>query len=122
MPSPALIAHGEIRFEAGAPGFEHAVLRVYLEDATEADAPARVVATEQTTGVSRAFGASETIPFAVHAEGPLDPSRSYYLRVHIDVRGTGSVGKGDFVTTQSYPISPSRLPAELRVLVRWVRP
>ena len=120
MPQP-LLARGEIDFEPGAPGFERAVVHAYLEDATEADAPARVVAEQHTAVGPRSAGSPATIPFALNGP-PLDGSRAHYVRVHVDVSGTGSVRKGDFVSTQSYSVRPSQLPVELRIRVRWVRP
>jgi hypothetical protein len=46
--------------------------------------------------------------------------RSYSVRVHIDVAGSGEVDKGDLITTQSYPVLTSGGGGEIRIEVRRV--
>lgn len=45
------------------------------------------------------------LPFTVEIPaGLIDDRRSYSVRVHIDMSGSGIVKVGDFVSTQTYPV------------------
>jgi hypothetical protein len=48
----------------------------------------------------------------------MDLRSRYTVRVHVDVTGTASVTRGDFVSTVSYPVSSDQ--DEMEVAVRRV--
>lgn len=72
---------------------------VEVLDVTLADAPS--IRKGKTT-VAATGGA----PIAYHVTvlAKIDPKHSYSVRAHVDVDGDGKVSKGDYVTTQSYPV------------------
>ena len=77
-----------------------------LEDVTVADAPAPVLATHRQEAVTLPER-GEFLPFELQMPADLDPRRTYNVRVHIDVSGTGTVTQGDYVTTRAYPVDPA---------------
>jgi putative lipoprotein len=98
---------------------EAAELIVAVEDVSRADAPAIVVGEMRRRGVRLSPGA--TLPFEVAVpDDRIDRRRSYSVRVHIDVAGSGEVDKGDLVTTQSYPVLTSGGGGDVRIEVRRV--
>ncbi len=115
------MARGRVRFEPGTPGFESADLRLQIEDVSRADAGSRVVARLIVPGLSRSEGADNPIDFALRTDAELQKGASYVMRAHVDVDRSGGVSRGDFVSTQSYPIDQAQLPATLDILVKLVR-
>lgn len=110
------VVEGEIRFPPGAPTFVGATVRVRLLDVTRADAPSRTVAELTIPHVSHS-GGPRGIAFALAAKG-VDPRAHYIVQVHVDVNGDGRVSRGDFITTESYPVltfgHPNRVIARVR--------
>ena len=83
----------------GAEVFQGATVRVRVEDTSLADAPARLVGEqifEKACSTSLLF-------FSIGVE-PFDEKARYTVRVHIDVDNDGCVSKGDYVSTESYPV------------------
>jgi putative lipoprotein len=74
---------------------------IELRDVTLADAPSTVISLHQLKNqtlipngrVHFSFDAPET-----------DASRMLSLRVHVDLNGRGSIGPGDLLTTEAYPV------------------
>lgn len=96
---------------AGPPiAFPGGPVHVFVEDASFADAAAVVVA-RQTV---ESGGGPSGCRFCIDT-GELNPSRNYCLRVHIDVDGDGAISPGDYVTTESYPLSDQAGPMRVRV-------
>jgi hypothetical protein len=60
-----------------------------------------------------------TVSFSVQASLP-DPNGQYVVRVHVDLSGNGEVESGDYISTQSYPISTSGGSARMLVKVHRV--
>ncbi len=113
-----LLAQGRIVFDEDV-DLEGATIHVRLEDVGRADARAPVIArTVVPSPVSPA--SSRGVPFSLEGP-PLDPRGQYGLRVHVDLDGDGQVGRGDFVSTTTYPVEAARLPVELSVWVHRVR-
>lgn len=76
---------------------------VQIEDVSRADAPSLVIAEQALENVKLSPG--HVIPFVVTVPvGVLDPHNHYSVRTHIDVSGSGTVDRGDFVSTQSHPV------------------
>jgi putative lipoprotein len=92
---------------------------VQVEDVSRADAPSGVIAENRRSGVPLRGGA--VIPFVVDVATELvDERRSYAVRVHGDVSGTGEVSVGDLVSTQSYPVLTRGHGDEARIYVQRV--
>lgn len=83
------------------------VARVHLtvRDVSDADGPARTVGQLDLPAVQVPSAGLE-LPFTLHAELP-GPARTYALRAHADVDGSGSVAPGDLVTTSVHVVGPS---------------
>jgi uncharacterized lipoprotein YbaY len=78
-------------------------LIVQVEDVSRADAPSVVVGEQRKSRVALQPG--QSIPFEVEVPAEdVDERRTYSVRVHLDMSGSGTVEKGDFVSTQSYPV------------------
>ena len=106
---------GSIQFQELARGFQNARVHVVVEDVSRADAPSAVVARHSLEGVSAEPGPAPVLRFSMPIEG-LEPRRSYSVSVHVDVDGDGSVSMGDYITTESYPVT--RESSRITVTVR----
>ncbi len=115
----ALLAAGEIVFDERATPFAGAAVHVRLEEVSEADAAAVLIAEEVTRDVTFDPVRQRTIAFAIHGAVP-DQAASYLVRVHIDVDGDGVVSSGDFISTQSHPVLTHGYPRVVTIPVRQV--
>lgn len=114
----ARTVRGKIVLPAGTPDAKGNVL-VQVEDVSRADAPSEVVGETLRKGVTLRGGAE--LPFAVKVpSGKVDDGRSYAVRVHVDLSGTGEVEVGDLVSTQSHPVLTRGFPDTVVVPVRKV--
>ena len=75
---------------------------VQLLDTTYADAPAAVLVEDVGMTV-----ASDSPVIHTAVVEPIEVGGAATVRVHVDVDGDGEVSRGDFVTTQSYPLAGS---------------
>jgi putative lipoprotein len=91
--------HGTVQVpDGGHPTHEVDVI-VRIEEVSRADAAAEVVATHHfTTVLPRSGGTSLPFAFPID-EVALDPRGTYTIRCHIDTSGTGSVERGDYLST-----------------------
>lgn len=105
---------GEIFFSEEAVAFVNATVIIRVEDVRYADASAVVVAEQRMTNISLVAGDPITIPFHLECKVPLNCA-TYSLRVHVDVDLDAQVSRGDYVTTQSYPLNA--LQSFARILV-----
>jgi uncharacterized lipoprotein YbaY len=92
---------------------------VRVQDAGRTDASASTVAEQVLRGVNIVPGAPP-IPFTVQGI-PQNPRARYVVRVHADVNGDGIVSRGDYVSTQSYPVQTSGKSAVVTILARHVQ-
>jgi uncharacterized lipoprotein YbaY len=111
---------GEIVFEGEGQSFSGATAYVRLEDVTQADAPAKTVAEQVINNVSYQAGGGARLPFTLTGDLPGE-RRRYAVRVHVDVDGDGQVGRGDYISMESYPVLTFGSPSEISVRVREVR-
>lgn len=103
---------------AGVPA-KIADVAVYVEDVSRADAPSIVIGQQRQRGVSLRPGL--VVPFLIKlTDESVDDRRSYSLRAHVDVGGTGDIKPGDFVSTQSYPVLTRGHGTTVRVRVKRV--
>lgn len=93
-----LLLRGEIVFDEVFPSLTDAVLHLYIEDTTLADASARVIVYQKIALLSAA-----ALSLTLHVPLP-DPRADYTLRVLIDLDGDGQIGRGDFINTVNYPV------------------
>jgi uncharacterized lipoprotein YbaY len=111
------LARGSVTVDADPSGLRDARVYVRLEDMSRADASSRIVAEQILSGADFAQGA----PLQFELRGALpDGSGQCNLRVHVDVDGDGQVSPGDYVSTESYPVTPSTAPQDLQVRVHRV--
>ena len=108
---------GEVVIEADCPEFQDAVVFVYLEDVSFADAAASRIETTRLTDVRHSAGHEDRVPFELTAELS-DPGASYILRAHVAPHGGEEVQVGDLVTTEYIPVGIGRQPEGVRVRVR----
>lgn len=107
---------GTIEFQnVGEPAFGVTVY-VRVQDTGRADAPALTAVEEVLLGVNIVPGAPPA-PFTIHGI-PQNPDAHYTVRVHADVDGDGRVSRGDYVSTQSYPLPAGGQRAVLAILAR----
>jgi hypothetical protein len=106
---------GTIEFAGSPPTVgASAVLRVNVEEVTRADARANVVARQTVPAQLLLTGGREARRFSI-AVADVESTKSYRLRIHLDLDGNGSIGQGDYVSTQSYPVITNGAPLEVIV-------
>lgn len=107
MTDDASTLDGVVLLGEGLPSFADASLNVRIEEVSEADAPARVVARQTVLAVSHEQGVCDVVRFAL---GPLafyDQEAAYVVRAHIALAGDSEIRSpepGDFITMESYPV------------------
>jgi hypothetical protein len=85
------------------PRAPEALLHIYLEDTTYADAPARVLLHASGPAAPRGDGT-----LVVQVEPPPIPENvTCTVRVHLDLDGDGAISSGDYITTRSYRLASS---------------
>src|SRR5262245_60296143 len=115
MPGNECLARGSVTIDADPSGLRNARVYVRLEDTSRADASSRIVAEQVLSGAAFAPGA----PLRFELRGQVG-SGQCNLRVHVDVDGDGQVSPGDYVSTESYPVTPSTGQQDLQVRVHRV--
>jgi uncharacterized lipoprotein YbaY len=114
-----IVLTGQIVFPPGDRPRQAARVVARVEDVSQADAPATTIAEHVQEAVALPLGQSESLPFTIRVPpSSMDPQSRYTVRVHVDVTGTASVTRGDFVSTVSYPVSSDQ--DEIEVAVRRV--
>ena len=79
-----------------------AVMHVFVEDVTHADAAARIAA-RLDVALPGAIARGQAVPFRLNV-GQVDAGRHYSVRVHVDRSANGRIETGDHISTQSYPV------------------
>jgi uncharacterized lipoprotein YbaY len=111
--------HGEIELPSDAPVFTPAHVLVELEDISRADSPSHVV--KRLKFVTGTLRGRDLIPFAMEVPAEaLNERNVYSVRVHVDVNGSGTVDRGDYITMQTYPVLTRGHGDKVRVVVRRV--
>jgi putative lipoprotein len=117
MPGNECLARGSVTIDADPSGLREAKVYVRLEDTSRADASSRIVAEQTLSGAD--LGAGTPLQFELRGALP-DRVSQCNLRVHVDVDGDGQVSPGDYVSTESYPVTRSTAQQVLQVRVRRV--
>lgn len=107
---------GEISFGADAQAFSDATIYVWLEDVSNADAPAIIVAEQILYSVAYTPDSLDTVHFSVVGQR-LDTHTSYAIRIHVDMDRDGLVSRGDYITMWSYPVLTFGHPRQVVVSV-----
>jgi uncharacterized lipoprotein YbaY len=111
-----LVLTGQIVFPPGHRPRQAARVVARVQDVSRADAPATTIAEHVQEQVVLPLGQSEPLPFTIRVPTrSMDPRSRYTVRVHVDVTGTASVTRGDFVSTVSYPVSSDQDEIEVAV-------
>ena len=109
---------GQIVLPPDAPEKAGAVV-VQVEDVSRADAPSTVVAEQRLEHVP--LRDRDHLDFAIDVPADaINPRGMYSLRAHVDTSGSGSVERGDLVSTQSYPVLTGGAPDLARIVVKHV--
>ena len=96
-----------------------ASVRVLVEDVSELDAPAKIIAQKQLeTNVEPGKHIVTTVDVPLDK---LDPRRSYNVRAHVSRNKTDVIERGDLITTQSIPLRIAGQETRLSVPLREVR-
>ena len=114
MPAEDAVVSGAVVFaEALQDG--GAVMHVFVEDVTHADAAARVAARLDVL-LPGAIARGQAVPFRLSV-AQVDAGRHYSVRVHIDRSANGRIEAGDHISTQSYPVLTCGAPSTASVAV-----
>jgi hypothetical protein len=96
-----------------------ASVRVLVEDVSELDAPAKIIAQKQLeTNVEPGKHIVTTVDVPLDK---IDPRRSYNVRAHVSRNKTNEIELGDLITTQSIPLRIEKQATRLSVPLREVR-
>jgi putative lipoprotein len=97
-------------------------VNVRIEDVSRADAAAVVLtslAFEATLPAASDTSPSVGVAFELPVDDTrLDDRRSYVLRGHVDVSGSGQVEPGDYLSTQAHPVLQRGASDEVRLPLR----
>lgn len=109
----SVILGGELK------SFTNATVYVRLEDVSRADGAAIVAAEDVLKGVSHRAGDEARLEFALYGASPAE-NADYSLSVHVDVDADGEISRGDYISTQSYPVLTYGRPNRVEVRVEEV--
>lgn len=113
------LVQGEIIFDEKPLPFTKATISVRLEDTSFLDASAKVILEQQIGDIPDQAVQEGKITFSLYGEIP-DKRATYIVRVSVDVDGDGTVGKGDYISMESYPVLTYGAPKRVDVRVRRV--
>lgn len=104
-----MIVSGQIHVPRGELARTTKVVWIRVLDVSRADASSETVAEQRLRDVEiQAGDGVEAIPFYLDKVGGQDPRADLNVAVHVNWSGSGDIEKGDYLTTRSYPIDPSR--------------
>ena len=110
---------GDVVLPAGNYTVAPALVLVQVEDISRADAPAVVIGEFRQRKTDLKGG--DAIPFTVAVQdAAVDERHLYSVRAHVNVGDEGSVKRGDFVSTRTYPVLTRGSSNTVRVLVQQV--
>ena len=115
-----MVIEGGVHFVNVSSSIPHATVYVQLVDVTLADAPSKVISEEIINDVSIDMENLLDLSFSIRAPS-LDECAMYTLMVHVDVSGSGEITLGDYITMESYPVSPTESFSHMQVQVRQVK-
>ena len=107
---------GKVVFDKGSQPFSDATVYVRLVDVSRVDAASEIVAERVLRAVSLDMRTETSFAFSIPGKLPSQTAR-YNISVHIDVDNDGKLSKGDYFTTQSYPVLTHGYPDHVVVRV-----
>jgi uncharacterized lipoprotein YbaY len=107
---------GKIVFERNIPAEMGLTLHVFLEDVSLMDMPAKQIAKYTAHDV---VVKSDGIPFKLSGDMP-HANHRYEVRAHLSRDGSTDFKKGDFLSTESHPVDPQHIPAQLTIKVHQI--
>lgn len=116
MNNPQMLS-GRVRIRQ-AIGQSGAVLRVKLENVSNIDAAAILVA-ETNLPIAQPLAAGSELSFEILVPA-LDERERYNVRAHIDLTGSGDVTAGDSISTKAYPVLTQNYPNDVTIEVNKV--
>src|SRR5262245_36046387 len=106
-----------IVLDQNAPSFGAATLFVRIDDVTLADAPSAPLAQARLDRLAHRQGSASR--WAIQLDGAArQPQHRYSIWAHLDIDGDGQIGRGDYITMESYPVLTFGHPAEATVRLR----
>lgn len=97
------LVSGELVFDPSELDLARAVISIRLEDVSVADQPSETVVERVLTDLPEDAIETGRVPFELYGDPPDDEAR-YTVAAHVDVNGSGRVSRGDFITTEAYPV------------------
>jgi uncharacterized lipoprotein YbaY len=113
------ILEGVVHFDDLRVPIDHAIVRIRLEDVSRADAASEVVSEIVMNDVALVPEERVSIPFSMQHPALGEKGR-YTIAVHADVDGDGEITSGDYITMESFPVTPSESRERVTVHVRKV--
>jgi putative lipoprotein len=92
---------GNIILPSNCPEVTAKKIVIEARDTSVADAPSKLISEQQIKNIKLKPGSKIKFQLDVPAE---KSSRTYSIRVHIDINGNGRVENGDLLTTAIHPI------------------
>lgn len=114
------LVKGEILLPKELASFSGATVNVYLEDVSLLNAPAKIVAKQVIANLNHEMGTENRVEFAFQGE-IADIRASYSIRVHVAFRIDEFVHRGDYISTESYPVLTFGYPNQVSVRVTEVK-
>jgi uncharacterized lipoprotein YbaY len=114
------LVQGEILFSKEFGSFSGATVNIYLEDVSLLDAPAKIVAKQVITNLNHSMGTESREAFAIQGE-ITDIRASYSISVHVSLHGDEQIHRGDYTSTESYPVLTFGYPNQVLVRVTEVK-
>jgi uncharacterized lipoprotein YbaY len=115
-----ILVKGIIVFEEHIKPISEATIHIRLEDVSLQDAPSKLIVEQVIRNVSYDNTDHQKIEFVVYGN-IVDIRARYSISVHVDVDNDDRIGKGDFITMQSYPVLTQGYPDNLLVNVKEVK-
>ena len=111
------LVKGEILLLKELTSFSGATVNVYLEDVSLLDTSAKLVVKKVIADVSHSRGTENRVEFALPGEiTDIKARYRYSIRVHIAFHSDEQIHRGDYISTESYPVLTCGYPD--RVLVK----
>jgi len=100
-----LVVEGIIHLAGVSSSTPNATVYVQIVEVSLADAPSNVVAEEVIPDFQIDMDNLAEIRFSILTSN-LNRRANYDLIAHVDINGSGEITKGDYLTMESFPVSP----------------
>ena len=100
--------------------FENATVYAYVEDVSAQNGPAEIVARHRLDDIAHRGGSDDELEVVLDGADP-DARKEYAVRIHVALHDGEDIRRGDFLTTQSYPVLTFGHPDRVTVALDEVR-